>query len=106
MSNFEKVEQAYNLLKGPINTLLSQPDTTEENIIIKQNAKMLKYFTYLNKIVSLLSDAKIPPTRKKPNINSNYPISNVDNEKIEDIIEENNKKLLNNYQKDNNKCFD
>ena len=104
MSNFDKVEQAYNQLKTPIYELLSQPDTTDQDKIIKQNSKMLKYFTQLNKIVSLLSDTKIPPIKKKPNLNTfNINNNNINNEKIEEKIEENNEKILNNYKKENNK---
>ena len=103
MSNFDKVEQAYNQLKNPIYDLLSKPDSTSDNEIIKENSKMLKYFTHLNKIVSILSDTKIPPIKKKVNINQDKINNNIDNEKIEKILEENNEKILNNYKKENEK---
>jgi hypothetical protein len=101
MSNFEKVELAYAQLKDPIDKLLKK-ETTDEKEIIKQNSKMLKYFTQLNKIVSILSDnAKIPQIKKKQKNNGLNEIKV--NEKIEDEIEANNKKIFNNYKFENDK---
>lgn len=65
ISNYDKVEQACMQLKDPKYNLLSQSELNDENDIIKQNSKILKYFIQLGKIVSILSDnIKIPLIKK------------------------------------------
>jgi hypothetical protein len=64
-NNFEKVEEAYNILKDPLEELLSKPETDNEDEIIRQNAKILMFFDLLNKILSLVSDNPIPIFKKR-----------------------------------------
>ena len=67
-NNFDKMEEAYNELKKPLEELLSKPETKDEAEIIRQNSKILMFFDLLNKILALVSDNPMPIFRTKKNI--------------------------------------
>ena len=100
-NNFDKVEEAYNELKKPLEELLSKPETKDEVEIIRQNAKILIFFDLLNKILSLVADNPIPIFKKKNPVvkNKNKDINELMKEEKEKI-ELNNKKIISNYEKE------
>ena len=101
-NNFEKVEEAYNILKPPLYEILSKPETTDQVEIVRQNGKMLIYLDLLNKILSLVSDNPIPVFKKKKNLNEQK--KNIDVNKLleeeKKKIESNNEQIIKNYDKE------
>ena len=100
-NNFDKVEEAYNVLKKPLEVFLSKPETNDEVEIIRQNSQILVFFDLLNKILSLVSDNPIPVFKKKKpvkeNKNKNKDINEIMKEEREKI-EANNNKIISNYE--------
>ena len=56
MTNLEKAESAYQLLKIQIDELLSEDDLEDEQEISNQNLQMVEFFNQLNQIVTFISD--------------------------------------------------
>ena len=100
-NNFDKMEEAYNELKKPLEELLSKPETKDEAEIIRQNSKILMFFDLLNKILSLVSDNPMPIFRVKKNLlnknKKNKDINELMKEEKEKI-EDNNQKIISNYE--------
>ena len=99
MTNLEKAEAAYNIVKLKINKLLSDPEIEDEEEISNQNLQMLEYFNQLNQIVTFISDNSKIPTKMK---NNNNKIKNIKIKK-EIYPSKNNEKILNRNKNENEK---
>jgi hypothetical protein len=100
-NNFDKMEEAYNELKKPLEELLSKPETKDEAEIIRQNSKILMFFDLLNKILALVSDNPMPIFRTKKNIiNKNKKNKDINEllKEEKEKIDDNNQKMISNYE--------
>ncbi len=97
-NNFDKVEEAYKILKPPMDEILSKPETNDQIELMRQNAKMLTYLDLLNKILALVSDNPIPIFKNKKNVKNKDANQLIEEEKKK--IESNNEHIIKNYDKE------